>query len=136
MSRLAPLSDLAENVTEKVVGATKVADMPYVGLEHLITDQPRIAGSAPASTSVSVNTVFRAGDTLFGKLRPNLRKVALADFDGYCSTDILVLRPANGNNAAFLSHQLRSHEVLDFAEDVPSSVELRWRSGEHQAALT
>ncbi|MGD9517096.1 hypothetical protein [Mycolicibacterium sp.] len=24
----------------------------------------------------------------------------------------------------------------DFGEDVPSSVELRWRSGEHQAALT
>jgi hypothetical protein len=23
-----------------------------------------------------------------------------------------------------------------FAEDVPSSVELRWRPGEHQAALT
>ncbi|MBU4613622.1 restriction endonuclease subunit S [Rhodococcus sp. GG48] len=109
------LSDLATNITEKVVGAAKVADTPYVGLEHLITDTPKIAGSAPASTSVSVNTVFRAGDTLFGKLRPNLRKVALADFDGYCSTDILVLRPANGNSASFLSHQLRSRQVLDFA---------------------
>lgn len=115
MSRFVPLSDLAANITEKVVGTTKVADAPYVGLEHLITDQPRIAGSVPASASVSVNTVFRGGDTLFGKLRPNLRKVALADFDGYCSTDILVLRPANGNCAAFLSHQLRSRQVLDFA---------------------
>jgi type I restriction enzyme, S subunit len=115
MSRFVPLSDLAVNITEKVVGATKAADAPYVGLEHLITDQPRIAGSVSASASVSVNTVFRGGDTLFAKLRPNLRKVALADFDGYCSTDILVLRPANGNCAAFLSHQLRSRRVLDFA---------------------
>jgi type I restriction enzyme S subunit len=93
----------------------KHPDAPYVGLEHLVTDQPRIAGWAPAQTSVSVNTVFRAGDTLFGKLRPNLRKVASADFDGYCSTDILVLRPTKGNSGAFLSHLLRSHEVLDFA---------------------
>lgn len=109
------LADLAVNITEKVVGTNKDPDRPYVGLEHLITDRPRIAGSALASTSVSVNTVFRAGDTLFGKLRPNLRKVALAAFDGYCSTDILVLRAANGNSEEFLSHQLRSRPVLDFA---------------------
>jgi type I restriction enzyme S subunit len=109
------LSDLAVNITEKVVGANKVADTLYVGLEHLITDVPRIAGSALASTSVSVNTVFRVGDTLFGKLRPNLKKVALANFDGYCSTDILVLRAVSGNSAAFLNHQLRSRPVLDYA---------------------
>ena len=115
MNESAPLSDLAMNVTEKVTGSTKCADASYVGLEHLVTDQPRISGSAAASTSVSVNTVFRAGDTLFGKLRPYLRKVALADFDGYCSTDILVLRPTQDTSAAFLSHQLRSSEVLHFA---------------------
>jgi len=32
---------------------------------------------------------------LIWKLRPNLNKVYKADFDGICSTDILVFRPIN-----------------------------------------
>ena len=35
--------------------------------------------------------MFHAGDVLFGKLRPYLRKAARAPFDGLCSTDILPL---------------------------------------------
>jgi type I restriction enzyme S subunit len=112
---VAQLLNLAENVTEKVAGRAKRPDIPYVGLEHLMTDNPRVQGSVPASESVSVNTVFRPGDVLFGKLRPNLRKVAIAGIHGYCSTDILVLRPTAGNDYSFVSHVLRSQKVLDLA---------------------
>ncbi|WP_192485359.1 MULTISPECIES: restriction endonuclease subunit S [Cysteiniphilum] len=35
---------------------------------------------------------FNTNDILYGKLRPNLNKVCLVDFDGICSTDILVFR--------------------------------------------
>jgi type I restriction enzyme S subunit len=35
---------------------------------------------------------FVAGDVLFGKRRAYLKKVAIADFNGLCSADILVLR--------------------------------------------
>jgi len=110
-----PLCDLAINVTKKVVGRAKNPDAAYVGLEHLETDNPRIQGSMPAAASISVNTVFKPGDTLFGKLRPNLRKVAAADFGGYCSTDILVIRPLAGVDPSFLSHSLRSTKVLNHA---------------------
>ena len=34
---------------------------------------------------------FQAGDVLFGKRRAYLKKVAVADFDGICSGDILCL---------------------------------------------
>ncbi|WBM80190.1 restriction endonuclease subunit S [Cryobacterium breve] len=64
---------------------------------------------------MGINTVFQTGDTLFGKLRPNLRKVARADFSGYCSTEILVLRARTGVDAGYLSHVLRSESVLGFA---------------------
>ena len=37
------------------------------------------------------------GDILFGKLRPALNKVAYAQCDGICSTDIIVLRPKDAN---------------------------------------
>ena len=35
---------------------------------------------------------FATGDVLFGKRRAYLKKVAIADFDGVCSGDILVIR--------------------------------------------
>ncbi len=35
---------------------------------------------------------FADGDVLFGKRRAYLKKVAVADFDGICSGDILVIR--------------------------------------------
>jgi type I restriction enzyme, S subunit len=115
MSDFSPLSAIATNVTSKVTSATKDINLPYVGLEHLKTDVPWILEFAPASSSISVNTAFQSGDTLFGKLRPNLRKVALADVEGYCSTDILVVRPRHGVDPHFLSHILRSAQVLNYA---------------------
>lgn len=36
-------------------------------------------------------SVFKAGDVLFGKLRPYLNKVYLADFNGGCTTEFVVL---------------------------------------------
>ena len=39
--------------------------------------------------------IFQAGDILFGKLRPNLNKVWLADRSGICSTDIFALRASS-----------------------------------------
>ena len=60
-----------------------------------------------AGDSISNKTVFRHGDTLYGKLRPNLRKVVRVDFEGVCSTDILAVfarKPADGD---YLSHVMR-----------------------------
>lgn len=111
----APLSLLAANVTLKVGARVKDPERPYVGLEHLSTDVPEIVSSSASSASIGINTVFEAGDTLFGKLRPNLRKVALAQFGGYCSTDVLVLRARSGVDPAYLSHALRSNDVVGFA---------------------
>ena len=51
---------------------------------------------------------FRRGDILYGKLRPNLNKVYLANIDGICSTDILVLRPYNPSLATFYKHYFLS----------------------------
>ena len=51
---------------------------------------------------------FVEGDLLYGKLRPNLNKVHLANIDGICSTDILVLRPYDSNLATFYKHYFLS----------------------------
>lgn len=66
----------------------------YIGLEHvkswggtllpIIDDEVNFDGDALSFTS---------GDVLFGKLRPYLAKCFLADIDGCCSTEFLVMTP-------------------------------------------
>ena len=90
-TQLVPLGDIVELVSEKVAH-NKDLDKPYIGLEQMAEGNPTLLGTLPASASVSVNSVFRPADILFGKLRPNLKKCVHATCEGYCSTDILVLR--------------------------------------------
>src|SRR5688572_6026337 len=90
---LARLDSMVVLVNDKVT-ASKDPSKPYVGLEHLPSGGSLLLGTAESGQSISTNNVFRAGDVLFGKLRPRLRKSVRVPFAGYCSTDILVLRPA------------------------------------------
>jgi len=68
----------------------------YVGLEHIESHTGRLLqedGEVTDGSEIqSVKTAFKAGDILYGKLRPNLNKVLAADQDGICSTDIWALR--------------------------------------------
>lgn len=64
----------------------------YIGLEHIKSWTGEIAEDNEVKPEGLVSE-FKAGDVLFGKLRPNLAKAALPNFDGVCSTEALVLRP-------------------------------------------
>lgn len=68
-------------------------DWTYVGLEDVESESGRYAPTEGESrqSSNSMVGVFRAGDVLYGKLRPYLRKAIVADRDGVCSTEFLVL---------------------------------------------
>lgn len=111
MNDFKPLSDLVFNVTDKVAGK-KDSAKPYVGLEHMPSGGSSLLGFGRASDSISTNNVFRPGDTLFGKLRPQLRKSVQVSLDGYCSTDILVLRASTGANADFAAKIIQSEAVF------------------------
>lgn len=107
----APLSQLISLVNEKVTGS-KDPSMPYVGLEHIPSNGSGLLGVGSAADSVSTNNVFRKGDTLFGKLRPQLHKCLRVHFEGYCSTDILVLRAIEDNSSEYSSFILQSDSVF------------------------
>ena len=85
-----------------------------LALEH-IDSAGSLNGYGTASDSISNKTVFRKGDTLYGKLRPNLRKVIRAEVDGVCSTDILAVFAREGLDSPFLSQFLRSDFLHDHA---------------------
>ena len=87
---------------------------PYIALEN-IDSGGALNGYGAAGESISNKTVFLRGDTLYGKLRPNLRKVIRADFDGVCSTDILAVYTREGLDGSFLSQLLRSDLLHEHA---------------------
>lgn len=106
-----PLEKIASLVKDKIV-VGKDPSRPYVGLEHMPSYGSRLAGSGSPIESISANNVFRAGDILFGKLRPQLRKCLQVACDGYCSTDILVLRCTGESCPEYAAKILKSEDVF------------------------
>jgi type I restriction enzyme, S subunit len=69
----------------------------YIGLEHLDSGSLKIKRwGIIAEDNPSFNRVFKKGHILFGKRRSYLKKAAIAEFDGVCSGDIIVMEP-NGD---------------------------------------
>ncbi len=69
--------------------------MTYIGLEDVESESGKYSptdGNSRQSDSSTVG-VFSKGQVLYGKLRPYLKKSIIADFDGVCSTEFLVLQP-------------------------------------------
>jgi type I restriction enzyme, S subunit len=100
--------------SEKVTGQ-KDPNIPYVGLEHMAQGEPALLGTVPSNLSTSVNSIFKSGDILFGKLRPNLRKSLQIKFDGYCSTDILIFRTRPEILPEFASKVFQSEALFEEA---------------------
>jgi type I restriction enzyme S subunit len=65
----------------------------YVGLEHIEPEDLRIRRWGLVAEGTTFTNRFRPGQVLFGKRRAYQRKVAVADFEGVCSSDIYVFEP-------------------------------------------
>jgi type I restriction enzyme S subunit len=66
----------------------------YIGLEDVQSESGKYQpteGTSRQSDSSTVS-VFYYGDVLYGKLRPYLKKAIVADMNGVCSTEFLVLK--------------------------------------------
>jgi type I restriction enzyme, S subunit len=107
------LGAVAHLVKDKVDPAEVPDDSPYVGLEHVEAHTMKLLGHGRASDVKSTKTRFRAGDVLYGKLRPYLNKVTRPDFDGICSTDFLVFGHSRELDRGYLAHYLNQLWVAD-----------------------
>ena len=67
----------------------------YVGLEHIEPEDLRIRRWGLVAAGITFTNHFKPGQVLFGKRRAYQRKVAVADFEGVCSSDIYVFEPKN-----------------------------------------
>ena len=86
----------------------------YLALEHVESWTGRYSDAGPDVVFDSQVKRFRAGDVLFGKLRPYLAKVARPDRDGVCVGEFLVLRPCGcAMSPEYLKWLLRTKPVID-----------------------
>lgn len=86
--------------------------LPCIELEHLEQQTGQIIGYANSNEQNSVKSVFHKGDVLFGKLRPYLRKFALPEYDGVCSSEIWVLHPESNIDSTFLFYLIQSESFI------------------------
>ena len=64
---------------------------------------------------INVSTCsFDDKNVLYSKLRPYLNKVVLPDQEGYCTAELVPLRPNNELNREFLAALLRSRAFVDY----------------------
>ena len=100
------LKTLVSNVVHQAERV--LPDDYYIALEHVESWTGRIKESSAAAVEGQVKR-FRAGDLLFGKLRPYLAKVARPSRPGVCVGEFLVLRPTVAEiSGAYLEYLLRS----------------------------
>jgi Restriction endonuclease S subunits len=95
----------------------------YVALEHLDSGRTNIRNWEDSPKVRSTKSRFEAGDVLYGKLRPYLRKAGLAEWPGVCSTEVLVLCARSGRcDPGFLAFLLQSKDFVAHAISHTSGV--------------
>jgi len=90
-------------------------NMPYIGLEHIKQQKLQLIGIGESSKVKSNKFLFKAGNTLFGKLRPYFRKVVKPKFHGICSTDIWVVLPEKEIDENYIFYFFANQELVDIA---------------------
>ena len=93
---------MAAHLTDKKVEADEEHPVPYIGMENIESWTGRLLLISPNVVPTGTANTFKVGHTLFGKLRPYLAKACNPNFDGLCSTELLVLK----------SHDLDQHGLL------------------------
>ena len=97
----------------------------YLGLEH-VESGGRIISSESVENGDLASSKFSFGPQhiLYGKLRPYLAKIALPNFEGVCSTDILPVLPSERIEKNYLAHFLRQSSMVDYANNLSTGANL------------
>lgn len=105
------LRKVLARVSNNIEPKSMQGDVCYIGLENISQNTGALVNNRLTNYQEikSTKNIFRPGNLLYGKLRPNLNKVWLATMDGICSTDIIVLNKVDPKtDMRFYSDYLRS----------------------------
>ena len=87
-------------------------DRKYIGMEHIESGTGVLLGFQDSNEIASSSFGFSKGDVLYGRLRPYLRKIIIAEFDGCCSTEIFPIR-SNHVEPEFIKYWFLTDEITN-----------------------
>ena len=115
------VDELSKRKTE-MIDPTKTKEVyDYIGLEHIVPNEFTRCGKSVSNETVALKVLFEKGDLLYGKLRPYLNKVIIADISGVGSTELIVLRRNEFTKWIYLNFQLR--RFLDYTKSVTAGTQ-------------
>jgi type I restriction enzyme S subunit len=94
------------------------AEWPHVGGDNIESHTGKLGVLKKSKDLGLISGKYAFGNehVLYSKIRPNLNKVAVPDFEGVCSADMYPLKPRNGSiTREFLAYLLRAAHFLDYA---------------------
>ncbi|KLU63882.1 type I restriction modification DNA specificity domain protein [Desulfosporosinus acididurans] len=103
-------ADLADSITRK---ERATAESVCLNMDCIESGSGKVISRSFDSMS-SDKIVFKAGDLLFAKLRPYLRKYWLADMDGLCSSEFLVFKIKPKVRSKYLYYIVSSNEFVEY----------------------
>ena len=111
------LSELCDVDGSLVSPAGENARLPHVGAERIVSGTGELVGVTTAAEDGVTSGKYRFGPqhVVYSKIRPNLRKVAMPDFDGLCSADAYPLLPATDVPRRYLQQLLLSRPFTEAA---------------------
>lgn len=112
-----PLSELCDMDRQGLFPDDPIASrLPFVGVENVESETGNLNFGKGSRIGSQKSTMFRFDErhVLYAKLRPYLNKVAIPDFVGRCSTELVPLLPRDGIDRSFLAYLLRRRSTVDF----------------------
>ena len=92
-------------------------DYPHIGIDSIEKETGRLVGYRTIAEDgvISGKYLFTPAHIIYSKIRPNLNKVAMPDFDGLCSADAYPILVKEGIcNREYFGYILRSQYFLDY----------------------
>ena len=109
------LGDVADQIRKNIKPENVESGLPYIGLEHIPRRSITFTEWDVSDEVQSSKLLFKERDILFGKIRPYFHKIAVAPFDGICSTDTIVIRPKSFEMYFIVLGTTSSVEFIDHA---------------------
>lgn len=97
----------------ETIATSELSKFNYISTENML---PNKNGIEPASSLPNQKVVkaFKKGDILISNIRPYFKKIWLAEYNGGCSNDVLVIRAKKGTNKEFLYYLLSENKFFDY----------------------
>ena len=109
--------DCADIDTNMVHDFEGYEDYPHIGIDSIEKETGKLIGYRTIAEDgiISGKYLFTPEHIIYSKIRPNLNKVAMPDFDGLCSADAYPILVKEGIcNREYFGYTLRSQYFLDY----------------------